>query len=228
MMANTNVQNTPSGIQHYKIVLIGEGNVGKTTFLKRLLTQTFEDRYIATLGVELGALDFRTNYGYINFNMWDTAGQEKFGGLKDGYYVGASGVIVMFDVTSRPTYDHVSKWIIGSNTTTNSIITHPTPTTFEFVNRGIQVAMDANPNMPIVICGNKIDSPMREVEPHQIDIHHTLGHQLGKDIPYYDISTKYKTNLEKPLLHLLRKITGHDDLVFIEAPDVQPPTYIIG
>ena len=87
-------------------VLVGDGGTGKTTFVKRHLTGEFEKKYvgknfacalchsqidifllIATLGVEVHPLVFHTNRGPIRFNVWDTAGQEKFGGLRDGYYI---------------------------------------------------------------------------------------------------------------------------------------------
>jgi len=69
----------------FKLVLVGEGGVGKTTFVKRHLTGEFEKKYVATLGVEVHPLEFHTNRGQLVFNVWDTAGQEKFGGLRDGY-----------------------------------------------------------------------------------------------------------------------------------------------
>lgn len=66
-------------------MLVGDGGTGKTTFVKRHLTGEFEKKYVATLGVEVHPLNFTTNYGAISFDTWDTAGQEKFGGLRDGY-----------------------------------------------------------------------------------------------------------------------------------------------
>jgi len=86
------------------LILVGDGGVGKTTFVKRHLTGEFEKKYVATLGVEVHPLLFHTNRGPIRFNVWDTAGQEKFGGLRDGYYIQGQCAIIMFDVTSRITY----------------------------------------------------------------------------------------------------------------------------
>lgn len=64
----------------------------------------------ATIGVEVHPLDFFTNRGPIRFYCWDTAGQEKFGGLRDGYYIHGKCAIIMFDVTSRLTYKNVPTW----------------------------------------------------------------------------------------------------------------------
>src|SRR6218665_2319048 len=74
----------------FQCLLVGDGGTGKTTFVKRHLTGEFEKKYVATLGVEVHPLLFHTNRGPIRFNVWDTAGQEKFGGLRDGYYIKGS------------------------------------------------------------------------------------------------------------------------------------------
>jgi GTPase SAR1 family protein len=57
-----------------------------------------------------GILIIRQNLGQIQFDVWDTAGQEKFGGLRDGYYINGQCGIIMFDVTSRITYKNVPNW----------------------------------------------------------------------------------------------------------------------
>ena len=56
------------------------------------------------------SLTHRQNLGEIQFDVWDTAGQEKFGGLRDGYYINGQCGIIMFDVTSRITYKNVPNW----------------------------------------------------------------------------------------------------------------------
>jgi GTP-binding nuclear protein Ran len=83
----------------YKIILIGAGGVGKTTYVKKLLTQHFETKYVATLGVEVH--QYKTDS--ITFNLWDTAGQEKFGGLGVGFYIGGRAAMVFVDLTNPNT-----------------------------------------------------------------------------------------------------------------------------
>jgi GTP-binding nuclear protein Ran len=67
---------TTADIQHrFKIVLVGDGATGKTTYVKRHLTGEFERKYVATLGVEVHPIPFWTNHGKTLVNVWDTAGQ---------------------------------------------------------------------------------------------------------------------------------------------------------
>jgi len=94
----------------FKLVLVGDGGVGKTTFVKRHKSGEFEKKYVATLGADVHQIPFQTNHGLIKFNVWDTAGQEKFAGLRDGYYIKAKCAIIMFDVTSRISYKNVPNW----------------------------------------------------------------------------------------------------------------------
>merc|ERR550519_2330349 len=104
------MNNAGTQVPTFKLILVGDGGVGKTTFVKRHKSGEFEKKYIATLGVEVHPLTFFTNLGKIVFNCWDTAGQEKFGGLRDGYYINGNAAIIMFDVTSRSSYKNVPIW----------------------------------------------------------------------------------------------------------------------
>jgi len=174
----------------FKLILVGDGGTGKTTFVKRHLTGEFEKKYVATLGVEVHPLVFHTNRGPIRFNVWDTAGQEKFGGLRDGYYIQGQAAIVMFDVTSRMTYKNVPNW-----------------------HRDLVRVCE---NIPIVLCGNKVDIKDRKVKPKQITFHRK------KNLQYYDISARSNYNFEKPFLYLARKLVGDQNLTFAEAPALVP------
>ena len=100
-------------------------------------------------------LDFHTNFGPLRFNVWDTAGQEKYGGLRDGYYIQGECAIIMFDVTSRITYKNVPNW-----------------------HRDLTRVCE---NIPIVLCGNKVEVKERKVKTKQINFHRK------KNIQYYEI-----------------------------------------
>jgi GTP-binding nuclear protein Ran len=134
-----------AAVPEFKLILVGDGGVGKTTFVKRHLTGEFEKKYVATLGVEVHPLLFTTSLGEIQFNVWDTAGQEKFGGLRDGYYIQGQCAIIMFDVTSRITYKNVPNWHRDLTRVCN--------------------------NIPIVLVGNKVDIKERKVKAKNVSFH---------------------------------------------------------
>lgn len=163
--------------------------------MKRHLTGEFEKKYVATLGVEVHPLPFTTNRGKLKFNVWDTAGQEKFGGLRDGYYIQGQCAIVMFDVTSRITYKNVPNW-----------------------HRDLTRVCE---NIPIVLCGNKVEIKDRKVKAKQITFHRK------KNLQYYDISAKSNYNFEKPFLWLARKLSGDNQLHFVEETALKPPEFTI-
>eukprot|EP01120_Amphizonella_sp_Union-15-10_P013790 TRINITY_DN6497_c0_g1_i1.p1 TRINITY_DN6497_c0_g1~~TRINITY_DN6497_c0_g1_i1.p1 ORF type:complete len:343 (+),score=68.65 TRINITY_DN6497_c0_g1_i1:95-1123(+) len=94
----------------FKCVLVGDGGVGKSTFVKKLLSNEFFEPYQPTIGVSVSPYTLETNVGPIIFNIWDCAGQEKFGGLRDGYYIGSDCGIIMFDVNQVATYDNAFHW----------------------------------------------------------------------------------------------------------------------
>jgi len=142
IVARPNPTQVP-GVPEFKLVLVGDGGVGKTTFVKRHRTGEFNGKYVPTLGVEVTRLQFNTNCGPIVFNVWDIAAQEKSGGLGDGYYVNAQCAIVMFDVTSRITYANVRQWSSALERTCGS-------------------------SLPRVLLGNKVDSRDRTVKAKNI------------------------------------------------------------
>ncbi|CAN6207351.1 unnamed protein product [Urochloa humidicola] len=177
-LPNTQAVDYPS----FKLVLVGDGGTGKTTFVKRHISGEFEKKYEPTIGVEVRPLDFTTSHGKLRFYYWDTAGQEKFGGLRDGYYINGQCAIIMFDVTSRLTYKNVPTW-----------------------HKDISRVCE---NIPVVLCGNKVDIKNRQVKAKMVTYHRK------KNLQYYEISAKSNYNFEKPFLYLARKLAGNMDLKF--------------
>lgn len=144
------------------------------------------------------------NFGGIQFDVWDTAGQEKFGGLRDGYYINGQCGIIMFDVTSRITYKNVPNWhrTLNPPYLTDLVYMLTKPLLLGDLVRVCE-------QVPIVLCGNKVDVKERKVKAKTITFHRK------KNLQYYDISAKSNYNFEKPFLWLARKLVGNPALVWL-------------
>lgn len=94
----------------YKIAMVGNGGVGKSTYIQRLKGVEFDPRYQPTIGVEVHPIRLHTNKAVVTFNMWDTASQEKFGGFRDGYYIGMDAAIIMASYSSKTSIQDCSTW----------------------------------------------------------------------------------------------------------------------
>ncbi len=94
----------------YKVVFLGDGGVGKTALLHRYVRNYFEKVYKPTIGAEVLPIGFQTNYGSIQLNIWDTAGQEKYCGLRDGYLINAHHVVIFYAVDSKLSARNISFW----------------------------------------------------------------------------------------------------------------------
>jgi GTP-binding nuclear protein Ran len=175
----------------FKLVLVGDGGVGKTTFVTRHRTGEFEKRYIATVGVDTSSLPLYTNLGLVVFNKfafffyfiffsWDTAGQERFGGLRDGYFIGANCAILMFDVTSRDTYTNVEKW-------------------YRDLTRVCE-------DIPIVLVANKVDVKDRKVKAKNVSFHRKRNLQVLKYEQYFYFCISMLKFLQNQITTLINRI----------------------
>ncbi|XP_064109217.1 uncharacterized protein LOC135217341 [Macrobrachium nipponense] len=126
----------------YKIAIVGDGGTGKSSYVSRLQCEGFRHEYIATMGVEKTEIIVHTSHGESIISLWDTAGQEKLGPLRDAYYENADAAIIFCDVTSRVTYKNVPLW-----------------------HKDIMRVCEG---IPVVLCANKIDVKERKVKSKSI------------------------------------------------------------
>merc|ERR1712054_489402 len=106
---NTTISNQEK-INSYKLVLVGGGGSGKTTFITRHSSGEYIIQYNPTVGANVHTIVFPTTKGKVRFECWDTAGQEKFGRLRDGYYLGSECGMILFDLSNRNSYKTVPIW----------------------------------------------------------------------------------------------------------------------
>jgi small GTP-binding protein len=94
-----------------KIVVVGDSGVGKTCLLIRFVRDLFDEESQPTLGVEFLTKIVQTERHRIQLQLWDTAGQELFRSVTRGYYRGSAGALLVFDLTSRDSFDHIAQWL---------------------------------------------------------------------------------------------------------------------
>ena len=129
------VDNSVSVTRH-KIIFVGDAGVGKTTIISRIMDNPFSESYEPSIGVDFMSKNIKYHGQNIKLQMWDTAGQEKYKGLIPSYVRNSSIVFLVYDISSKMSFDNIPKWINFIKTIENTTL---------------------------VLCGNKIDLSNREV-----------------------------------------------------------------
>ena len=94
----------------YKLLVLGESSVGKTSLLMRYAEDKFEST-VQTIGVDFKNKYIMFNNKRIQLELWDTAGQERFKGIAKNYFHAANGVILVFDITNKDSFNKLKYWI---------------------------------------------------------------------------------------------------------------------
>jgi len=131
---------------NFKLLLIGDGAVGKTSLILKYVEDRFKHKYKPTLGVDLFIKQIRLSDCEAKLTIWDIAGQERFKIIRKGFYEGASGVLLVYDVTRSETHESVPDWM---------------QELYKYVGK-----------VPVIIIGNKVDltgkrdMPTRKAKEH--------------------------------------------------------------
>ena len=133
-----NESGSSSNIENYKIAIIGNQHVGKTTILSRYKYETTDDSYAPTVGIDFLTKNVFLEDKTIRLIMWDTAGQERFKSLIPSYLKNANCVILTYDITDKSSFTALGKWL-------SDVKDNVVEGTF------------------IILCGNKIDLNNRRV-----------------------------------------------------------------
>ena len=117
---------------NFKLIILGDSGVGKSSLLKRAVQNKFDGSYQATLGFEFLLMHFQVNELKIKLQIWDTCGQEMYRSLIQGFYRNTSLAIVVYDIHNKESYDALEIWVKD-------------------------IKQHTEPDLPIIIIGNKLD-----------------------------------------------------------------------
>eukprot|EP01117_Protostelium_nocturnum_P000607 TRINITY_DN106_c0_g1_i1.p1 TRINITY_DN106_c0_g1~~TRINITY_DN106_c0_g1_i1.p1 ORF type:complete len:207 (+),score=72.38 TRINITY_DN106_c0_g1_i1:94-714(+) len=163
--------------QLFKILMIGDSGVGKSSILLRFTDDDFEEDQPCTIGVDFKTKIVNLENKRINLTIWDTAGQEKFRSLTSSYYRGAHGIIITYDVTRRNTFSSLSMWL-----------------------KEVEVYL-TNMEPVILLIGNKVDKAQREVSREE-GIKFAKEHSML----FIESSAKTKLGIQQAFEELVQKI----------------------
>lgn len=96
----------------FKLLIIGNSSVGKSSLLLRFADDVFNDSFLPTIGVDFKIRTIESSGSVIKLQIWDTAGQEKFKTITAAYYKGAQGLLLVFDISDRKSFNDIENWML--------------------------------------------------------------------------------------------------------------------
>jgi len=160
----------------FKYIIIGDTGVGKSCLLLQFTDKRFRTDHDLTIGVEFGARLINIEQKQIKLQIWDTAGQESFRSITRSYYRGASGALLVYDISRRDTFTHLTRWLD-------------------------EARQNASANMVIMLIGNKSDLERREVSYEE-----GSQFARNNGLIFRETSAKTAQNVEESFIQTAKKI----------------------
>ena len=159
-----------------KLLIIGDSSVGKTSMLLSYTDNYFPESHLATIGVEYKVKEIQTDKYNISLQIWDTAGQERFRSITKSFFRNTNGIIFVYDITCRKSFQSVKEWIKDS----------------ELHDNGFEK----------ILCGNKID--LKEKREVNFDELEEFG--MKKKIEVMEISAKENIKIDDAFQKIINLI----------------------
>lgn len=165
-----------------RIILLGDSAVGKTCFIKRFFRNEFDINSMTTIGITEESKIIKINDITCTLKLWDTAGQERFKSLPKNLYRNADGILLVYDVTSRKSFENISKWI-------------------KTITENINIDKASKKYPIIYVLGNKIDLRGREVTREEGE-----KYVKEKEMKFMEISAKMNVNINEVVMDMVWEI----------------------
>ena len=173
----------------YKILFLGETQVGKTSLIVRYSDNEFQEGGLPTLGVDLKYKYIEKDKKNIRLDLWDTAGQERFRSITKSYYSGADGIIFVFDLGNPKSFKTLKIWIEDTK-------------------------KNVKPNIEFVLAANKSDIDKRKIQKEEIE---KFSSQY--DIPFFETSAKTGDGIDEMFNSFINKLLSKKDVGMLIPDD---------
>ena len=160
-----------------KLLMIGDSGVGKTCLLLRYANDSFSPTFITTIGIDFKIKNIDIDGKRVKLQIWDTAGQERFRTITTSYFRGAQGILLLYDVTDRRSFESIRNWVS-------------------------QIQQHADVNVNKILVGNKCD--MLDEKVVSTEEGQKLAREFGMD--FFECSAKNNINVEPAFVGLGRAI----------------------
>ncbi|KAL4429927.1 hypothetical protein ABPG74_000293 [Tetrahymena malaccensis] len=160
----------------FKLVIIGNSGVGKSSLLLRFSDDQFNESYLTTIGVDFRFRTLPIDQKQVKLQIWDTAGQERFRTITSAYYKGADGIVMVYDVTSENSFQDIDKFWIS------------------------EVESYAEKNVELLLIGNKSDLDK------QVSTQTAQEYAKSKNMEFFECSAKTADSVQQAFLTLARKL----------------------
>ena len=160
-----------------KLLTIGDSSVGKTCLLHRYTNKTFSSSSIPTVGIDFKIMNITIDGKRIKMQCWDTAGQERYRNITANYYRNAQGIMLVYDVTNRKSFEAIDAWIS-------------------------QIDLHAGESVNKILIGNKSDMEQQRVvrmeEGQDLATHY--------NIPFYETSARSGVNVDESFYRIAKDV----------------------
>ncbi|EDQ84373.1 uncharacterized protein MONBRDRAFT_34712 [Monosiga brevicollis MX1] len=161
----------------FKLVLLGESAVGKSSLVLRFVKGQFHEYQESTIGAAFLTQTVAVDDVTVKFEIWDTAGQERYHSLAPMYYRGAQAAIVVYDITNADTFQRARSWVK-------------------------ELQRQANPNIVIALAGNKADLASKQ----QVDTNEARAYAEENGLLFMETSAKNAMNVTEIFMAIAKKL----------------------
>ena len=176
-----------------RVIVIGDSKVGKTSMLYRLKVKNGElPNTTSTIGVDFHTITMQVNGAPVDFQLWDTAGQENFRSITKSYFRNAAAGYLLFDLTRRESFDHLSRWISEAHNN-----------------------CQRRQGITLLLVGNKADL----VEQRQVTYDDAEDFAKQHNMTYVETSAKSGANIQEALQRLVEIVTEQEELAEVRNLD---------